>query len=460
MSANASMLLTDEPRKVTSVAVFLAANNGADPKYEELVQRVATAFLENGWVLVYGGSGRGLMGTLGQTAANLGVSVHGVKPRAFLQYEKDGKLPKFGQHELVDDLFSQKKRMVELSDAFVILPGGFGTLEEYATIRIWSKLGICRHPVILLNFQNYYTALLEWISGAKGLGFISQSSASVVSVVDSVEQMSKNLYAALNSTPGLAQNIGMVKTLASAVTADSKQFHHCLLAIFLHQHCIVIDLVFSSKAFKVPYNGSFETLPYITTSGYSRRRRLCYLSGPSGERKLTMENIDSEEAPVQFLEIDHHTALEQISKKAAKETIIGLQVPNKKLLVVRSLVNEKPTKIASDPIDAQFIMTSCRVQVDFAQQTLTLQIPLTDWLLKFRNRDYLSRLQKSPMYRPISDAVVNLVADLDPPQEHERISNNLQLMEDIAELLGLVRGEIQKMADSVRRIWRQEPFSG
>ena len=128
--------MSTDHKKTQSVAVFLAANIGNDPKYKELAQHFAAIFAKNRWNLVYGGSARGLMGILGQTASDLGVDVHGVKPRPFLKYEETGELPKFGHHELVDDLYSQKRRIAELSDAFIILPGGFGTLEEYTALRI------------------------------------------------------------------------------------------------------------------------------------------------------------------------------------------------------------------------------------------------------------------------------------------------------------------------------------
>ena len=180
-------------KETKSIAVFLAANIGNDPKYKELAQHVAAIFAKNRWRLVYGGSARGLMGILGQTASALGVDVHGIKPRPFLKYEETGELPEFGHHELVDDLYSQKRRIAELSDAFIILPGGFGTLEEYTAIRMWSKLGICRRPIVLLNFQSFFTPLLDWITEATKLGFISANSAAVVSVVDSIEETNVSL---------------------------------------------------------------------------------------------------------------------------------------------------------------------------------------------------------------------------------------------------------------------------
>jgi hypothetical protein len=167
-----------------------------------------------------------------------------------------------------------------------------------------------------------------------------------------------------------------------------------------------------------------------------------------------MERVGSNEAAVQFSEIDHNTALQQITLRAAKESKLGLRVPSKKLLVVRSLMNERPTKIASTPLDAEFVVTACRVQIDFAQRTLTMQIPLADWLLKPQNVRYLSRLQRSPMYKPINDAIVNLIVDLSSPRDDDLVLEHLRLIGEVGERLGLARGEILRMTDSVDRVWR------
>ena len=220
----------------------------------------------------------------------------------------------------------------------------------------------------------------------------------------------------------------------------------------MDQCCVIIDLVFSAKAFKVSYNGSFETLQYIITSGRFQQRRFRYIAGPSGEKLLTMEKIVSIEAAVQFSDINHDTALRQISMRAARESKPGFQVPSKKGLVGRSLMNEKPTKIASTPLNAEFVVTAYRVQIDFAQRTLTMQIPSTDWLLKPENEGYLLRLQQSPMYTPVNDAVLNLVVVLSSPPDDELVLDQLHLMGEVGERLGLARGEILRIADSLNYV--------
>jgi hypothetical protein len=180
---------------------------------------------------------------------------------------------------------------------------------------------------------NYYNQVEPDASKAKD--HIWKEISPFTTCVGMTFQVAKNLQAAFVKTPGLAQYFGKLKTVACPASVDSKQPYHCLAAVFLDQYCVVVDLIFSVKAFKVPYNGSFETLPYISTSGSSQQRRFRYIAGSSGEKMLTMEKVDSNEVAVQFSEIDHHTALQQISFRAARETRetkFGLRVPPKRSL--------------------------------------------------------------------------------------------------------------------------------
>ena len=89
---------------------------------------------------VYGASPDGLMGVLALELHRLGGRVRGVKPRSFLKYDTQRR-PDVGENEIVEDLHSQKVRMTQMSDAFLFLPGGFGTFEELGTYRMWGKLG-------------------------------------------------------------------------------------------------------------------------------------------------------------------------------------------------------------------------------------------------------------------------------------------------------------------------------
>ena len=267
-------------------------------------------------------------------------------------------------------------------------------------------------------------------------------------------QVAEDLRVSLTKTPNLAQYLANLKTLESPISVESNLPFHCLAGIFLKDYCIIVDLVYSAKAFKVQYNAPFETQPYILLSGRSEQRRFHYVAGPGGARLLTMEWVGSDKTAVHYSEIDHNTALQTITLRAARETERDSQVPRKKGLVIRSMMSEEPMKIASSPLDAGFIATTCRVKVDFANRTLTMQIPYEDWLLKPQNAHYFSRVQLSTMYKPVNDAVVNLAVDLSSPLEDDLMLENLHLMGEIGERLGLAREEILRIAASMKSVLR------
>ncbi|KAK7473233.1 hypothetical protein VKT23_001331 [Stygiomarasmius scandens] len=174
---------------VKSICVLCGANTGSDSKYAELAKSMALLFHKMNWRLVYGGSGRGLMAEVSRELVALGGEVIGIKPTPFLKYEADGKLPEWGHNELVPDLHTQKIRMAQVSDAFLFLPGGFGTLEEFSAFRMWRKLGVHSSPVLFLNFDGYYDHLLKWFSIGKEEGFISTNAAAAYTVVNTLEEL-------------------------------------------------------------------------------------------------------------------------------------------------------------------------------------------------------------------------------------------------------------------------------
>jgi len=123
-----------------------------------------------GITVVYGGGGTGLMGEVADAALATGGQVWGVIPRRLLELE----VGHAGCTELlvVDGMHARKTLMAQLSDAFIALPGGWGTLEEVAEATTWTQLGYHRKPVGLLNAHGYYDALLGWIDHAAKEGFI------------------------------------------------------------------------------------------------------------------------------------------------------------------------------------------------------------------------------------------------------------------------------------------------
>ncbi|KAH7876213.1 uncharacterized protein C8R40DRAFT_1146057 [Lentinula edodes] len=182
------VVLSTKPTR--SICVLCGGNIGAEGKYAKLADELAMLFYKNNWRLVYGGSPRGIMGRISRTLAELGGDVIGIKPTPFLKYS-NGKLPEWGYNELVPDIHTQKARMAELSNGYLFLPGGFGTLEEFCAFRMWRKLGIIKAPLVILNFENYYEDLVKWIELGADEGFISENAAAAFSVVQSLDKVSE-----------------------------------------------------------------------------------------------------------------------------------------------------------------------------------------------------------------------------------------------------------------------------
>jgi uncharacterized protein (TIGR00730 family) len=155
---------------VKSVCVYCGSNTGTDPVYLEATQHMARTFAARGLRIVYGGAHVGLMGALADTALAAGGEVVGVIPQLLV----DREVAHTGLTELqvVGSMHERKARMAELSDAFVALPGGIGTLEELIEVYTWSFLGIHEKPLGVLNTAGYYDGLSAFLDHASGEGFL------------------------------------------------------------------------------------------------------------------------------------------------------------------------------------------------------------------------------------------------------------------------------------------------
>ena len=146
------------------VCVFCGSNAGNRAEYGIAAQGLATVLARRGLGLVYGGGNVGLMGILADSMLEAGGEVIGVIPQSLVAKE----VAHHGITELrvVDNMHQRKALMNELSDAFIALPGGFGTLDEFFEILTWSQLGIHGKPSGLLNVSGYYNSLLAMLDHA------------------------------------------------------------------------------------------------------------------------------------------------------------------------------------------------------------------------------------------------------------------------------------------------------
>ncbi|WJF91612.1 TIGR00730 family Rossman fold protein [Paraburkholderia bonniea] len=163
-----------------SVCVYCGSATGVRPLYAAAARSFSQALVEAGIELVYGGGKVGLMGVLADEAMARGGRVTGVIPELLLSKE----VGHTGLTELrvVPDMHQRKKLMADLSDAFVAMPGGVGTLEELFEVYTWSQLGYHQKPVALLNINGYYDPLLEMLRHTVREGFMQQTYLDILQV--------------------------------------------------------------------------------------------------------------------------------------------------------------------------------------------------------------------------------------------------------------------------------------
>jgi uncharacterized protein (TIGR00730 family) len=152
------------------VCVFCGANAGVRAEYGVAAQGLADVLVRRGLGLVYGGGNVGLMGTLADSMLQAGGEVIGVIPQHLVAKEVAHR--GVTKLHIVDTMHQRKAMMNELSDAFIALPGGYGTLEELFEILTWSQLGIHGKPSGLLNVSGYYDGLLAMLDHAVNEGFL------------------------------------------------------------------------------------------------------------------------------------------------------------------------------------------------------------------------------------------------------------------------------------------------
>jgi len=179
--------------RVRSVCVFCGSRPGSHPEYTEAARRLGTELARQGLTLVYGGASVGLMGTVASAALTAGGRVVGVLPD-FLGAREIAHL---GLTEFlrVGSMHERKALMAERSDAFIALPGGFGTLDELFEIVTWAQLGLHRKPMGLLDTRGFYQPLLAMARHMADAGFVPPEQALPFAVSDSPAELVERLLA-------------------------------------------------------------------------------------------------------------------------------------------------------------------------------------------------------------------------------------------------------------------------
>lgn len=170
-----------------TICVYCGSSDKLHPAYLEAARQMGAAISRRGIGIVYGAGSTGLMGAVADGALQAGGQVTGVIP----VYFNTPKLAHSGltRLEVVDTIHQRKARMAELADAFIALPGGFGTLEELFEILTWAQIGLHQKPVGLLNARRYYDPLLAMVDHARSEGFIYAEHRALFTAAEQPEEL-------------------------------------------------------------------------------------------------------------------------------------------------------------------------------------------------------------------------------------------------------------------------------
>ncbi|GAA5033050.1 cytokinin riboside 5'-monophosphate phosphoribohydrolase [Marivirga lumbricoides] len=172
---------------IKSVAVFCGSSAGNDPMYYAEAYKLGRILAKNEIRLIYGGARVGLMGAVADGALSLGGKVIGVLPH-FLS-GKEIAHADLTELIIVDTMHERKLKMHDLSDGFIALPGGFGTLEELFEILTWGQLGLHQHPVAILNCNGFYDFLQQQLATMVSNGLLKEENAEMVLMSTSIEDI-------------------------------------------------------------------------------------------------------------------------------------------------------------------------------------------------------------------------------------------------------------------------------
>ncbi|CAL9083918.1 unnamed protein product [Musa textilis] len=177
--------------KFRRICVFCGSRSGNRPSFSQAALDLGKQLVERKIDLVYGGGSAGLMGLVSKTVFNGGCHVLGVVPAALLPNEVSGET--IGDLIEVAGMHERKSEMAKCADAFIALPGGYGTMEELLEIIAHSQLGIHNKPVGLLNVDGYYDSLLALFDKAVEQGFIEDSARHIVASAESAEELLRKM---------------------------------------------------------------------------------------------------------------------------------------------------------------------------------------------------------------------------------------------------------------------------
>jgi uncharacterized protein (TIGR00730 family) len=196
---------SEKSSKIRKICVYCGSGPGTDPAFVESARNFGAVLAENGIGLVFGGGSVGMMGTLAKSVLDHGGDVTGIIPEFLVVREHAMR----GADNLIvtHDMHERKRKMFEMADAFVAMPGGIGTLEEVVEQITWVQLGRHRKPILLANIKGFWNPLCALIEHMKKLEFIRGDLNFDLLVADKVSDILPMLQEAAQSTPEEAKKM-------------------------------------------------------------------------------------------------------------------------------------------------------------------------------------------------------------------------------------------------------------
>lgn len=170
-----------------SVVVFCGSSEGVDEKYADDALALGKTMAKSNIKLVYGGAKIGIMGKVASGVLDNGGKVIGVIPKFLMK--KEVFHPNLTDLIITQDMHERKLKMHELSNGIIMLPGGYGTLEEFFEMLTWAQLGLHQYPIGVLNTNGFYDALLEMLQHMVNQGFVKQINLDMILVATTVDEL-------------------------------------------------------------------------------------------------------------------------------------------------------------------------------------------------------------------------------------------------------------------------------
>ncbi|MHA1819144.1 MAG: TIGR00730 family Rossman fold protein [Promethearchaeota archaeon] len=172
-----------DPFKIT---IFLSSSSNVDPVYRQSVKEIAQKLASKGYVIVYGGTNIGLMGLLSKTFREAGGRIIGVIPKSLVAYnlhDEDA-----DQLIICDSIVERKLKMIDLANAILVLPGGFGTIEELLTTLVEIQIQGLKKPLVILNINHYFDMLINFFEKIVKEGFAHHRFLQLFKVVNKIDE--------------------------------------------------------------------------------------------------------------------------------------------------------------------------------------------------------------------------------------------------------------------------------